>query len=112
MPDQISDHPRLAAIRDVPDPDRSDLEVARAEPGGATVRRIHGDAAALPLVRFRGTSRFGPDGVSLGSDSTLRFRSADGMRCDLGQHGFAVEDVRGAPDRPGRELVFVARRPS
>ncbi|MFE2034912.1 hypothetical protein ACFXBB_16935 [Streptomyces scopuliridis] len=28
------------------------------------------------------------------------------------EHGFVVEDVRDAPDRPGREFVFVARRQS
>jgi len=25
--------------------------------------------------------------------------------------GFVVDDVRDAPDRPGREMVFIARRP-
>jgi len=26
--------------------------------------------------------------------------------------GLVVDEVRGAPDRPGREFVFIARRPS
>jgi hypothetical protein len=29
---------------------------------------------------------------------------------DLTRHGFEVVDVREAPDRPGKELVFLARR--
>jgi SAM-dependent methyltransferase len=62
-----------------------------------------------PLVTFRGTFVF-PDGDVLTSDSTLRFRERDEVERDLVAHGFAVEDVRDAPDRPGRELVFIARQ--
>jgi hypothetical protein len=29
----------------------------------------------------------------------------------LRRSGFVVDNVRDAPDRPGREFVFVARRP-
>lgn len=64
-----------------------------------------------PLVTFRQTYVFAADGQVLTSDSTLRFRERDEVEGDLAAHGFAVEDVRDAPDRPGRELVFVARRP-
>ncbi len=64
----------------------------------------------LPLVSFRWTFVFGSDGQVLVSDSTLRFRDEDEIRGDLRMHGFDVDDVRDAPDRPGRELVFVARR--
>lgn len=64
----------------------------------------------LPLVTFRGTCVF-PDGEVLTSDSTLRFRERDEVEAALLEHGYVVEDVRGAPDRPGRELVFFARRP-
>ena len=42
------------------------------------------------------------------SDSTLRFRERDEVEADLAAHGYVVEGVRDAPDRPGRELVFVA----
>lgn len=31
------------------------------------------------------------------------------MERDLARHGFAVEDVREAPDRPGLEHVVLAR---
>jgi hypothetical protein len=64
----------------------------------------------LPLVTFRGTCVF-PDGEVLTSDSTLRFRERDEVEAALLGHRYFVEDVRGAPDRPGRELVFFARRP-
>lgn len=63
----------------------------------------------VPLVTFRGTFAF-PDGDMLTSDSTLRFRERDEVEHDLAAHGFTLEDVRDAPDRPSRELVFVARR--
>jgi len=62
-----------------------------------------------PLVSFRGTYVF-PDGEVLTSDSTLRFRARDEVEADLIANGYVVDEVRGAPDRPGRELVFFARR--
>jgi len=240
MPDAIFEHPRLAAIYDALDPDRSDLDVyvaiadelgagrvldigcgtgtfalllaergldvigvdpaaaslsvARGKPGAERVRWIHGDATALPpltvdlatmtgnvaqaivdprdwnetlrgvyealrpggylvfetrdpsykaweewnrtetygvteidgvgaveswgeltdvslpLVSFRGTCVF-PDGEVLESDSTLRFRGREEVESALAAHGYRVEEVRGAPDRPGREFVFFAARP-
>ena len=64
---------------------------------------------ALPLVSFRHTYRF-EDGAQLTSDSTLRFREKDEIVASLGEAGFLVDDVRDAPDRPGMELVFIARR--
>ena len=68
-------------------------------------------AVELPLVTFRWTFVF-PDGEVSISDSTLRFRERDEVHADLTMHGYVVDDVRDAPDRPGRELVFVARRPT
>jgi hypothetical protein len=47
----------------------------------------------------------------LTSDSTLRFRERAEVEAELDAQGFVVDDVRDAPDRPGKELVFVARRP-
>jgi len=64
---------------------------------------------SLPLVTFRWTFVF-PDGEVLISDSTLRFRGLEEVETALVAHGYVVEDVREAPDRPGREFVFVARR--
>jgi SAM-dependent methyltransferase len=66
---------------------------------------------SLPLVSFRWTYAF-PDGEVLMSDSTLRFRERHEVQADLVERGFLVDDVRDAPDRPGREFVFFARRPS
>jgi hypothetical protein len=54
---------------------------------------------------------FASDGEVLTSDSTLRFREREEVEADLVAHGYVIVDVRGAPDRPGRELVFLARRP-
>ncbi|MGZ2358238.1 class I SAM-dependent methyltransferase [Streptomyces sp. 372A] len=63
-----------------------------------------------PLVTFRWTYRLAANGQVLTSDSTLRFREREGIEADLGAEGYTVEEVRDAPDRPGREYVFVARR--
>lgn len=63
-----------------------------------------------PLVSFRGTWVFASDGAIVTSDSTLRFRERDEIEAELVAHGYTVDDVRGAPDRPGQEFVFVARR--
>ena len=60
------------------------------------------------LVSFRTTFVF-DDGV-LTSDSTLRFRTRAELDASLAAAGFAVDDVREAPDRPGREFVVLARR--
>lgn len=63
-----------------------------------------------PLVSFRQTFVFETDGAVLVSDSTLRFRGRTEISDSLRGAGFGVHEVRGAPDRPGRELVFIARR--
>lgn len=63
-----------------------------------------------PLVSFRSTWVFQSDGQVLTSDSTLRFRERDEVQASLLAHSYAVDDVRGSPDRPGREFVFFARR--
>jgi SAM-dependent methyltransferase len=64
-----------------------------------------------PLVSFRWTCVFASDGEVLTSDSTLRFRERDDVQAAVVAHGYAVDEVRAAPDRPGREFVFFARRP-
>ncbi|MEV5019609.1 class I SAM-dependent methyltransferase [Streptomyces sp. NPDC053780] len=63
-----------------------------------------------PLVTFRWTYVFTADGEVLTSDSTQRFRDRAEVEADLTGRGFEVREVRDAPDRRGRELVFVARR--
>lgn len=62
----------------------------------------------LPLVTFDSTTVF-PDGTRVVATSTLRFRDRAEVEDDLRSAGFSVVDVRDAPDRPGREFVFLAR---
>lgn len=63
------------------------------------------------IVSFRSTYIFETDGAMYTSDSMLRFRSRAQIESSLQEAGFAVKDVRDAPDRPGREFVFIARHP-
>ncbi len=62
-----------------------------------------------PLVSIRWTWVFARDGTRLTSTSTLRFRERNEVESDLHANGYEVVDVRSAPDRPGQELVFLAR---
>jgi len=62
------------------------------------------------LVTFRWTFVFEGDATVLTSDSTLRFRGYDEIAETVRQAEMTVEEVRDAPDRPGREFVFIARR--
>jgi SAM-dependent methyltransferase len=62
------------------------------------------------LVSFRWTFVFEADGAVLTSDSTLRFRHQDEVIASLAAARYVVDEVRQAADRPGRELVFIARR--
>lgn len=63
------------------------------------------------LVTFESPNIFEVDGTVITSRSTLRFRSREAVEASLLAAGFEVDEVRDAPDRPGRELVFIARRP-
>jgi SAM-dependent methyltransferase len=62
------------------------------------------------LVTFDSPNVFGADGTVITSQSTLRFRPREAIEASLGATGFVVDEVRDAPDRPGREFVFVVRR--
>jgi hypothetical protein len=62
-------------------------------------------------VSYRRTYVFAADGTTLTSDSTRRFRSRTTLEGSLRSAGYTLTEVRGAPDRPGRELVFVAGKP-
>ncbi|MFC8126223.1 class I SAM-dependent methyltransferase [Streptomyces sp. NPDC057302] len=63
-----------------------------------------------PLVTFRATVVLTATGEALTSDSTLRFRERDEVAASLTSHGYVVDEVRDAPDRPGREFMFLAHR--
>lgn len=65
-----------------------------------------------PLVTFRCTWVFQSDGQVLTSDSTLRFREREEVLAALRAHGYVADEVRDAPDRPGREFVFLTQRPA
>ena len=65
---------------------------------------------SVELVTFRSMSAFRRDDVVLESVSTLRFRERAELEDSLIDAGFEVAHIRDAPDRPGREFVFLARR--
>lgn len=77
---------------------------------GGLTRWVETVAVAGPLVTLRWTWVFAQDGDTLTSTSVLRFRTREEVEDDLRASGFDVVDVRGAPDRPGLELVLLARR--
>jgi SAM-dependent methyltransferase len=85
----------------------------RAEiPGlGAVDSWVEVTGVQEPLVSFCSTFVFESDGAVFTSNSTLRFRTKDELTNSLSKAGFTVREVRDAPDRPGRELVFIAQRP-
>ncbi len=85
---------------------RADLPGAGVVQSWTEVTAIRGDQ-----VSFRSIFVFEADGATLTSDSTLRFRARENVEESLVAAGFVVDGLRDAPDRPGRELVFVARRP-
>jgi SAM-dependent methyltransferase len=62
-------------------------------------------------VSFRSYTVFESDGATLVSDSTLRFRDKQTITDSLTAAGFTLQEIRDAPDRPGREWVFIALRP-
>ncbi|RKT54195.1 class I SAM-dependent methyltransferase [Saccharothrix australiensis] len=77
---------------------------------GPVEQRREVTAVDLPFVSFRHTYRFLADGAVVTSDSTLRFRGRAEVEASLTAAGYRVRDVRDAPDRPGREFVFIAQR--
>lgn len=83
----------------------SEVTLADGRSAVFTRRVTHVD---LPLVTFEEVTVL--EGEDLSSTSTLRFHSRQEVERDLARHGFDVHDVREAPDRPGKEMVFVARR--
>ncbi|UUU22918.1 class I SAM-dependent methyltransferase [Streptomyces sp. DSM 40750] len=98
---------------------REDSYAVTDVPGlGAVESWVELIEVAGPLVTFRWHYAFDDDGggtgtgAALTSDSTLRFRERQDVEADLAAHGYVLEDVRDAPDRPGREFVFVACRPT
>lgn len=65
---------------------------------------------SFPYVSFKWTYAFEADGAILTSESTIRFRERAEIEESLAIANFSLIDVRDAADRPGRELVFIARK--
>lgn len=63
-----------------------------------------------PLVTFTSYTSFRDTGETLVSTSTLIFRGRGEMDESLLRAGFEVAEVRDAPDRPGAEFVYIARK--
>jgi len=124
-PDPAFTDPRFAVLYDLLDGDRSDLDLyvdVVREVGanlvvdigcgtGELAIRLAASAccarvsAARRLVRLRDAP---PGGAGLGGLGRPREQAE--IEKDLVAAGFDVADVRDAPDRPGKELVFLARR--
>ncbi|MGH9064260.1 MAG: hypothetical protein ACRD0L_09890 [Acidimicrobiales bacterium] len=82
-------------------------------PGVGTVETwVELTELAWPCVSFETSFVFAYDGAVLTSLSTLRFRERDELTVSLAATGLVIDAIREAPDRPGRELVFVARKPA
>lgn len=62
------------------------------------------------FVTFESPTILRRDGVRIDSTSTLRFRPREAIERSLAAAGLELVDVRDAPDRPGREWVYLARR--
>ena len=64
------------------------------------------------LVSTRRTYVFAADGAMLTSEGVRRYPPRPVIEDSLISAGYELADVRGAPDRPGFELVFIARKPA
>lgn len=82
-------------------------------PGRGTVETwVELAGVSWPLVSFRTRFVFSSDGAAATSTSTVRFWEADELTASLTAADLVVETIRDAPDRPGQEMVFVARKPA
>ena len=97
---------RRSEVRDWETWDLAPSPVALPD-GRAAVVSCTVTEVALPLVTFEGSTAIGEE--IMRSTSTLRFRERNELERDLSRHGFNVLDVRDAPDRPGKEMVFLTQ---
>ncbi len=84
-----------------------EVEIPQVGPVGTWVEVT---AVELPYVSFRHRFLFLADRTELTSDSTIRFRSRGEIADSLDAAGLELYEVRDAPDRPGLELIFIAKR--
>jgi len=88
---------------------REQTETLTQVPGHGPIRHwVQLTDVTLPLVSFEAVRVF--EDQTITSTSTLRFRTQDEIAASLIASGYDVREVREAPDRPGRELVFVAEQ--
>lgn len=99
--------PKRRAWLDWHDPEPTRVEIAGI---GGVFTSMELLEVADDLVTFNARITFEADGATFDSVSRLRFRSRDEIETSLSTAGFVVPELRDAPDRPGRELVFLARR--
>lgn len=83
---------------------------AEVDGEGTVESWVEFDAAHGAFVDFFGMLVFERDGRRVEQQSRLRFRDRAELTKSLEDSGFMVEEIRDAPDRPGREFVFVARK--
>lgn len=105
---------RQAWLGWTPEATRQLVDVAHEGPVEDWVEVTHVDATHPdgPLVTFVSPTVFHRDGHRIDSVSTLRFRTREAIERSLTRAGLEPFDVRDAPDRPGREWVYLARRPA
>jgi SAM-dependent methyltransferase len=105
-------------VFEVRDPAMRAWEDWTPEASRSTTDTVHGPVeswvelteVSSALVSFRWTFHFVRDDTLLVSDSTLLFRSRTEVVDSLDRAGLVVDEIRDAPDRPGRELVFITHR--
>ena len=61
-------------------------------------------------ITFVWTYYFEAEDTTVTSESTLCFRTREDIEESLRKANYVVEEVRDAPDRPGKEFVFIAKR--
>ncbi len=98
---------RRGEVRDWESWDQAPTTVALQD-GRTAVVSSSVTEVSMPLVTF--VHEVSVDGEAVSSTSTLRFRTANQIEQDLDAHDFEVVAIRDAPDRPGKEFVFLARR--
>ncbi len=112
-------HPGGHLVFETRNPARRDWEERTEAASRGTVTMPDGErvdtwvdvtAVRGEFVTFDAVYVFESDGRRLTSESTLRFRSRAAIERSLVSAGFEIADVRDAPDRPGKEFVFVGRR--
>lgn len=116
MPDAMFNDQRLADIYDDLDADRSDLDVYAsmvAELGAASVLDVGCDTGCFAVqLAERGIANATNQGGSLVFEtrdpSRQAFRERHQIEESLERVGYLVREIRDAPDRPGKEFVFVA----